>query len=169
VAAGQNTSTMFTKIFVGFFASVLFYHYVLQSFDFKLKELFKYYITGSLIVSYIGLFQFLSYIIGFETGYNYSWLFNKWTLTEGGIGLRLNSVFSEPSYFAAVISPAFFTSLYNVIARKTIFIRRRQSIVIIIAYLLTYSSLGIIGIFVAIVLFLLNLLPHICSAIHLLL
>jgi hypothetical protein len=157
VGAGQNTSTMFTKIFVGFFASVLFYHYVLQAFDFKLKELFQYYITGALIVSFIGMFQLLSYFIGFTAGYNYNWIFNKWSLTEGGIGLRLNSVFSEPSYFAAVISPAFFTSLYNVIARKTIFMRRWHSIVIIIAYLLTFSSLGIIGIFVAIVLFLLNL------------
>jgi hypothetical protein len=50
VAIGQNTSTMFTKIFIGFFASVLFYHYVIQVFDFKLKELFKYYMVGSLIV-----------------------------------------------------------------------------------------------------------------------
>jgi hypothetical protein len=157
VAIGQNTSTMFTKIFIGFFASVLFYHYVIQVFDFKLKELFKYYMVGSLIVSFIGIFQLVSYFGGFTPGYNYNWLFNKWSLTEGGIGLRLNSVFSEPSYFAAVIAPAFFVSLYNTIARKTLFIKRWHGLVIILAYLLTYSSLGIIGIFVAIVLFLLNL------------
>jgi hypothetical protein len=157
VAAGQNTSTMFTKIFIGFFASVLFYHYVIQVFDFKLKELFKYYMVGSLIVSFIGIFQLISYFVGFTPGYNYNWIFNKWSLTEGGIGLRLNSVFSEPSYFAAVISPAFFVALYNTIARKTLFIKRWHGLVIILAYLLTYSSLGIIGIFVAIVLFLLNL------------
>jgi hypothetical protein len=157
VATGQNTSTMFIKIFVGFFASVLFYHYVIQVFDFKLKELFKYYMVGSLLVSFIGIFQLASYFVGFTPGYNYNWLFNKWSLTEGGLGLRLNSVFSEPSYFAAVISPAFFVALYNTIARKTLFIKRWHGLVIILAYLLTYSSLGIIGIFVAIVLFLLNL------------
>jgi hypothetical protein len=113
--------------------------------------------VGALIVSFIGLFQLLSYFVGFTPGYNYNWLFNKWSLTEGGLGLRLNSVFSEPSYFAAVVSPAFFVALYNSIARKTLFIKRWHGFVIILAYLLTYSSLGIIGIFVAIVLFLLNL------------
>lgn len=157
VATGENTYTMFIKIFMGFFASVLFYHYVIQVFDFKLKELFNYYMIGSLIVSFIGLFQLISFFVGFTPGYNYTWIFNKWSLTAGGIGLRLNSVFSEPSYFAAVIAPAFFVALYNTIARKTLFIKRWHGLVIIVAYLLTFSSLGIIGIFVAIVLFLLNL------------
>ncbi|MFM7769838.1 MAG: hypothetical protein ACKO8Q_04710, partial [Bacteroidota bacterium] len=47
VAAGLNTYTQFIKIFVGFFTSVLFYHYVIQAFDFNLKELFKYYMYGA--------------------------------------------------------------------------------------------------------------------------
>ena len=157
VAAGQNTSTMFTKIFVGFFASVLFYHYVIQVFHFKLKELFKYYMTGAFIVSFIGIFQLLSYFVGFTPGYNYTWLFNKWSFTEGGVGLRLNSVFSEPSNFALVIAPAFFVSLHNMWTKKTLFIIRWQSIIIILAYILTFSSVGIIGIFLSIIFFLINL------------
>lgn len=157
VASGENTHTMFIKIFAGFFSSVLFYHYVIQVFNFKLKELFKYYMVGSVIVSIIGLFQILSYLVGFTPGFNYTWIFNKWSLTEGGVGLRLNSVFSEPSNFATVISPAFFVSLYNIINRKTMFIELWQSLVIIIAFALTYSSIGIIGIFLAIIFFLLNL------------
>ncbi len=157
VAAGQNSSTMFTKIFVGFFASVLFYHYVIQVFHFKLKELFKYYMTGAFIVSLIGIFQLLSYFVGFTPGYNYTWLFNKWSFTEGGVGIRLNSVFSEPSNFALVIAPAFFVSLHNVWTKKTLFIIRWQSIIIILAYILTFSSVGIIGIFLCIIFFLINL------------
>jgi hypothetical protein len=156
-AAGFNTYTQFFKIFIGFFASVLFYHYVIQVFDFHLSQLYGYYMKGAFIVSVIGIFQLLSYYVGFKPGYNYTWLFNKWGVTQGGLGIRVNSVFSEPAYFAAVIAPAFFASLYNLLTRNTLWVTRYQSIAIVIAYFLTFSSLGIIGIFLAILLFLLNL------------
>jgi hypothetical protein len=152
----MNTYQLFFKIFIGFFLSVLFYHYVIELFEHDIKKLFYYYMKGSLIVSYIGLFQVLSYFIGFRPGYNFGWLFNKWSVAQGGIGIRMNSVFSEPSYFAAVIAPAFFVCIYNLSVRNPIFITKRQSIAIVIAYLLTFSSLGIIGIFLAILMLLLN-------------
>ena len=157
VAAGLNTYTQFIKIFVGFFTSVLFYHYVIQAFDYNLKELFKYYMFGALIISLIGIFQLISFKVGFRPGYHFGWIFNKWGVTQGGLGIRVNSVFSEPAYFAAAIAPAFFVSCYNIVARKTLFVKRWQSIVIAIAYFLTFSSLGIIAIFLTIVLMLLNL------------
>lgn len=156
ITIGMNTYQLFFKIFIGFFLSVLFYHYVIQLFEFDVKKLFFYYMKGSLIVSYIGIFQVISYFIGFKPGYNFSWIFNKWSVAQGGIGIRMNSVFSEPSYFAAVIAPAFFVCIYNLSVREPMFVTRRHSIIIAIAYLLTFSSLGIIGIFLAILLLLLN-------------
>ncbi|MFM7731275.1 MAG: hypothetical protein ACKO6L_09570, partial [Flavobacteriales bacterium] len=65
---GDNTTQQFFKIFIGFFASTMFYHYVIQSYDFDLKLLFKYYMRSAYIVTIIGVVQLISYPIGFKPG-----------------------------------------------------------------------------------------------------
>jgi hypothetical protein len=157
VLTGDNTSQQFFKIFIGFFSSCLFYHYVVQSYDFDLKELFRLYLVSAYVVTLIGVLQLISYPIGFKPGYNFMWIFNKWNPTFGGLGVRMSSVFSEPAYYAASISPAFFTAVYNLFQRKPLFISKFQSIVIAIIYPLTFSSLGILTIFFTIILLLINL------------
>lgn len=156
VEIGSNTYGQFFKIFTGLFLSVVFYHFVIELYNHNVKQLFKWYIQGAVIVSYIGLFQVMSFFIGFQPGYDFGFYFNKWSVPLGGIGIRLNSVFSEPANFAAVIAPGFFVSLYNLSVRKPVFISKASSAAICVAYLLTFSSLGITGIFVSIVLLLLN-------------
>lgn len=156
-AIGLNTPGQFYKVFIGFFASVLFYHYVLELFQFNLNQLFKYYMVAAIIVSVLGLIQLPSYWVGFKPGYDFRfWGLNKWNLVRGGLGLRINSIFSEPAYFAASIGPAFFVSVYNWAVAKPLFISRKWSAVIIIAYVVTFSSVGIIGIFFTILLLLVN-------------
>jgi hypothetical protein len=154
---GENNFQQFFKIFIGFLSSCLFYHYVVQSYDFDLKELFRLYLVSAYIVTLIGLFQLLSYFVGFKPGYNFLWIFNKWNPSFGGLGIRMSSVFSEPAYFAATISPAFFTSIYNLFQRNPLFITKTQSVIIAVVYPLTYSSLGILAIFFTIILLLVNL------------
>lgn len=156
-AIGLNTPGQFYKVFIGFFASVLFYHYVLELFQFNLKQLFKYYMVAAFIISILGLIQLASFWVGFKPGYDFRfWGLNKWNLVRGGLGLRINSIFSEPAYFAASIGPAFFVSVYNWTVEKPLFITRRWSLIIIVAYVVTFSSVGIIGIFLTILLLLLN-------------
>ena len=156
IQIGDNETGLFFKIFIGFFSSVLFYRYVLEAFEFDVETLFKLYLKGAVIVSGIGLFQIASFLIGFGPGYDYSFILNKWGTSPGGIGIRLNSIFSEPAYFAGVIGPAFFVSVYSLIFRKFILLKRYQAWLIIVAYALTFSSLGIISVFVTIFLLLLN-------------
>jgi hypothetical protein len=157
VKTGENTSEQFIKIFVGFFASTLFYNYVMQLYEFDVKKMFKLYMMGAWVVSLIGIIQIVSYQVGFSPGYDFNWFLNKWSYTQGGIGIRMNSVFSEPSYFAAVCAPAFFIATYSLVSRKVHFIKRYQLIIIFFAYFLTFSTLGIIGIFVTILLLLFNM------------
>ncbi len=154
---GENEFQQFFKIFIGFFSSCLFYHYVVQSYDFDLKELFRLYLVSAYVVTLIGLVQIISYFVGFKPGYNFLWIFNKWNPSFGGLGVRMSSVFSEPAYFAATISPAFFTSVYNLFQRNPLFISKTQSLIIAVIYPLTYSSLGILAIFFTIILLLINL------------
>ena len=154
---GENTFQQFLKIFIGFFSSCLFYHYVVQSYDFDIKELYRLYMKSAYIVTLIGLFQLVSYFVGFKPGYNFMWAFNKWNPTYGGLGIRMSSIFSEPAYYAATISPAFFTSVYNLFQRNPLFISKFQSIVIVLIYPMSFSSLGILSIFLTIILLLINL------------
>ncbi|WP_306640441.1 hypothetical protein [Sanyastnella coralliicola] len=156
IQVGDNETGLFIKIFIGFFSSVLFYRYVLQAFEYDVDTLFEMYLKGSVVVSMIGLFQMLSFFVGFGPGFDYSWILNKWGTSPGGLGIRLNSIFSEPAYFAGVVGPAFFVSIYNLFFRKNFFIKNWQCIVIITAYMLTFSTLGIISIFVSAFLLLLN-------------
>ncbi len=154
---GDNTTQQFFKIFIGFFSSMMFYHYVIQAFDFDLKLLFKMYMKSAWVVVIIGIIQLISFTVGFKPGYNFLWAFNKWNPSPGGLGIRISSVLSEPAYFAAVIAPAFFVSVYNVITKKLIFINKFQSYVIMIVYPLSFSSLGILAIFLTIIFLLLNM------------
>ncbi|MDZ4823881.1 MAG: hypothetical protein SH856_10520 [Flavobacteriales bacterium] len=156
IEIGSNTYGQFFKIFTGLFMSVVFYHFIIELYNHNVKQLFTWYLKGAIIVSYIGLVQVVSYYVGFRYGYDYGWLLNKWSVPGGESGIRMNSIFSEPANFAAVIAPAFFIAVHNLAVRHPVFISKRNSIIISIAYLLTFSSLGITGIFVGIVLLLLN-------------
>lgn len=155
---GNNTVALFLKVFIGLFLSYLFYYYVLVNFDFQIETLFKFYLKGAYIVSIIGLVQFVSYKIGFLPGYNYYWLFNKWGIVQGGnFGIRINSVFPEPTHFAAFISSAFFIAIYNLVnIRAPFYYNKFQSILVIAIYLLAFSGLGYICIILTLVVFLIN-------------
>ncbi|MBK9283191.1 MAG: hypothetical protein IPM51_02620 [Sphingobacteriaceae bacterium] len=143
----NNTAALFFKVFAGMFISYVFYHCVVEEFKFDIEQLFKWYLKGCYIAALIGVFQFVSYILKFEPGYNYRWLFNKWGIATGGnFGIRINSIFGEPTYLAAVLSAAFFVSLHNLIRKKNFYLSKFQSVVIILAYLLSFSGLGQAGI-----------------------
>jgi hypothetical protein len=144
---GHNTFGQFLKIFLGVIMSYLFYDYVYKEFDFKIKKLFQWYLIGCYYAAVIGIIQFISYQLNFEPGYNYRWLLNKWSVVTGGnFGIRVNSIFGEPTYLAAVLSASFFVSLYNLFQTEPVFISKLKSTVIIVVYILSFSGLGQIGI-----------------------
>lgn len=159
MALGRNQADQFFKIFIGVMMSYLFYYYVLQRFDFDVYVIFQAYMKGAFVITVIGVVQFVSYHLHFQPGYDFRWLgfFNKWGVVSGGnLGIRINSVFGEPSTYAAVIAPAMFVALNNLITGATFMVSKAKSILIIVVYLLTFSSLGYMGIFVAIILLMTN-------------
>ena len=155
----NNTVELFLKVFTGMSLSYFFYYYVIVQFEFNVEQLFKWYLKGSYICSLIGLYQFLGFKFGSINWYNLSRFipFNKWGLTysEGG-NLRINSIFCEPAHLASILSAAFFISLYNLTQKESVFINKFKSIVIIIVYILSFSSLAQTGILVAILLLFLS-------------
>lgn len=157
IILGHNTFPQFLKVFLGVLFSYLFYYYVVVQFDFNVERLFQFYLLGCYIVAVIGVIQFVSYQVHFEPGYDYSWLLNKWGVLVGGnFGIRVNSIFGEPTHFGACVSAGAFVSIFNLISKKPYYLSRLQSAVILIAYLLTFSGLAYFGLFIAILILLIN-------------
>lgn len=154
----NNTLGDFFKIYISIFVGVVFFYYVFEYYDRDIVKFFKIYMQFCIFACVICVFQLISFKIGFEYGYDYRLIgFNKWSIIEGGFfGIRVNGIFSEPSYAAATLGPAFFVSVYNLIFKKGYFINRNISIFIILTYLLTFSSVAYLGIFFVIILILIN-------------
>jgi hypothetical protein len=158
VQLGLNTFSQLVKVTMGFFLSVAFFESAIKIYDRDVSELFKFYMKSAFVVSGIGIMQVVTQRVGFSPGYNFGWLLNKWGViyAEGG-GIRMNSLFSEPSYYSSTMSPAFFVGLYNLVNRKNpMFITLRQSLVIVLAYPLTQSGVGMFGILISILLMVVN-------------
>lgn len=150
IVMGNNTTQQFIKVVVGLTLSYFFYYYVILEFDCNVEQLFKWYLKGAYIVALIGVFQFISYQIGFSPGYNFNYILNKWGMIKGGnFGLRINSIFPEPTHLGSVLSAAFFVSLYNLFRKETFYLSKFKSGVIIVVYILSFSGLGQLGMFLS--------------------
>lgn len=145
---GNDEFAQFFKVFLGLFLSYSFYYYVFNEVNFEIENLFKWYLKGAYIAALLGLFQFVCYQIGYEGGYRFWGIFNKWGFAGGGLfGLRINSVFSEPTHLACVLAPAFFVSLFNLFNKENYYFSKWQSLSVIAVYILSFSGLGQAGIF----------------------
>lgn len=150
VLVGNNSSGQFFKVYIGLFLSYFFYYYVILELDNNIDQLFKWYLKGAYIASLLGIFQFISFQIGYVSGYWFFRIFNKWGVIPGGnFGIRINSIFAEPTYLGAVMSAAFFVSLYNIFRKESYYLSKFQSAVIIVVYFLSFSGLGQVGIFLS--------------------
>jgi hypothetical protein len=147
----NNTMILFGKQIVAISIFYLFYYYIIKLSDYNISYLFKIYINLSFIVSIIGLFQVLSYLLNFNHGYDFSYIIPRWKLsfTEFGI-IRLNSVLQEPSHYSLCLAPAFYASFSNLINKQKRLFSIFYSLVIILAYLLTFSSIAFIGAFLSV-------------------
>lgn len=152
IAIGNNTPALFIKVFLGLVMSYLFYYYVVLEYNFNIEQLFKWYLKGAYFVSLIGLFQFISFQVGFTPGYDFTWILNKWGLVLGGnFGIRVNGIFAEPTYLASTLSAAFFVSVFNLFRKENYGITKFQGAMIITVYVLSFSGLGQTGIFLTMI------------------
>ncbi|MBI3511428.1 MAG: O-antigen ligase family protein [Bacteroidetes bacterium] len=157
ILIGNDTWDLFLKIFIGMTLSIIFYYGVVHYFKMDLDKLFTFYLKGAVLISYIGIIQFFSYYAHFSPGYNYSWLFNKWAFVTSNFGIRINSVFSEASQCAIVLSPAGFIAFLNLLPGVQRYkLTKFESVLILAVIILTTSSTGYIGFFISLFLIILN-------------
>lgn len=147
VLIGNNTNALFFKIAIGMLLSSSFYYYVIQYYEGDVEEMFRIYLKWAYYAAIIGIIQVISYRLGFRPGYDYSWIFNKWGLVPNASGgIRMNSIFSEPSQFGIVIAPAAFIAVYNFLLKRRYVYSTFQNLVILLAIIFTTSSVAFLGI-----------------------
>jgi hypothetical protein len=157
IIVGNNTLPLFLKVFTGLFLSYVFYYFVLIAYDLDIDTLFKWYLKGAYYASVLGLIQFASFHLGFKPGYDFSWILNKGGVVTGGnFGIRVNSIFAEPTYLASTLSAAFFVSMYNIFRKENYYLTRIQGSIIIVVYILSFSGLGQGGVFITLILLSIN-------------
>ncbi|MGZ3884482.1 MAG: hypothetical protein ACXVP0_06500 [Bacteroidia bacterium] len=158
VVLDNNTFRNFFKIFANIAINIVFYRYVLEYYEYDVRGIFRMYMKCAFVVACLGLVQLFSSIIHFEPGFNWRMFLplNKWGVNPGGLGVRINSTFSEPSGFGEAIAPAFFVCIYNFVSKKELYITRERAAVIVIAYLLSFSSVAYLGVFLSIILLAVN-------------
>ena len=153
VVIGNNIPFTFYKIFAGISISILFFYYVLEKYNFNSFTIFEIYCNACWILCLIAIIQIISFILGFEPGYNFSWILNKWGVVRGGIiGFRVNSILPEPTYLATSLSPAVYVSIRNLIKKETFIFTKPQSLIVILVSILTTSSIGYLGIVISVIL-----------------
>jgi hypothetical protein len=153
----NNSFLLLSKQIGGIFLTAFVYFILFKINEYDVKKLFKIYLNLAFIVAIIGIIQQLSFLLNFKIGYDFSYLFPYWRFVSTRIGLlRVNSILPEPTHFAYVMIPAFFVSLVVLTKKKYILLKKWKSLIIIVAFLLTFSTVGYIGIFLALILLIYN-------------
>lgn len=157
VFVGLDTFALVLKIFSGLYFSYIFYYAIINYYDTDVKYLFNLYLKATVAISCIGLFQFLSFQFGFSPGYTLNFIINKGGFTPGGnFGIRISSIFSEPTYFATFISPAIFVALNDLISKRPLFFKKWLSVAMIGVFLLTFSGNAYNALFIIVFLLIYN-------------
>lgn len=153
----NNTYKNFFKIYLNIAINLLFYSTVIAYYNYDVEEMFRRYLKAAVLVCIFGLVEWAMYNVGLSALVDLTRIgFNKWGFVPGGIGIRVNATYPEPAYFAEYISPAVFISIYNLFFQKNIFLKKWECLVILSAFLLSFSSLAYTAIFVIFILLLIN-------------
>jgi len=147
----------FVKQFGGFVLNGVVYYLLLKINDGDIEKLFYVYLRLAILVAVIGLFQEVSYLIGFTYGYDFSYFIPKFN--GGGVSaglLRVTSILPEPSHFGGAIAPALFISIHSLIKGDAGFIGRKSALAVLSAAVLSFSLVTYVAIVTAVVLILAN-------------
>ena len=149
----NNNAFSFIKILGGLAITLYFSWSWISLIRFNINKIFTWYCKACWVITMIAVIQIISFFLGIEFGYNYSWFLNKWGFVEGGlVGFRVNSILSEPTYLATALAPATYVSINNFISKQNYIFSRYQSVIIVIITMLTTSSIGYLGILISVLL-----------------
>lgn len=119
--------------------SFLAFHLLLSKVPFH-NYLVVWYVRLCFFVAVIGVFQYLSFLIGFDAGYDFSGFLTTVSPLKGAFGIRLASILSEPSHVAFCMGPALVLAVYALVNIRTPFITIAQASTIFLFAVLSGST-----------------------------
>lgn len=156
VIFGNNELSQFIKVYVGSFVFFLLYYFIIKYKKFDLWHLFQLYYRFAVIHAYIGMIQFLSYLIGFKYGYDFSWFGARTMRPDEIAGLLvypIHALVSEPAAFVIVQSAAMYFAIGRFVKSNPAKLGTRiDAIVIIATFILSLSSTGYFALFIILLL-----------------
>ncbi|MFH1288543.1 MAG: hypothetical protein ABII25_07605 [bacterium] len=154
---GKDTMPLMLKVTAGFILNGVAYYLLIRMNNYNVNELFRIYMRIACIIAFIGIFQELSFLADFKYGYDFRFFIPKVMKSGVEFGLlRVTSILPEPAHFGAVMMPATFISILNILKWKNNFISRKASFMIIISTILTFSLVAYAGIVAAVFLLMFN-------------
>jgi len=126
---------IFTFLFV-------FYYSIIKVNSFDVHTLFKIYVNITIVVALLGILQVLLYFL------NITDIFSVLGIS---FTHRLKSITSEPSTIAYLFIPVVFVAVRNIFKNEYVYINKLNTYIILLSYLLTFSSIAYLGIFLTIV------------------
>ncbi|WP_206021893.1 O-antigen ligase family protein [Rhodoferax bucti] len=109
------------------------------------EKIFNIYLQCATVAALVALMQQAAYLMGIELLYDLRWiLIGAADLDYAGPFLRTSSMFTEPSYFAAFLTPALYLSVLRLSGRSRQ-LRIGRSLLFISALICTFSTIGYIG------------------------
>lgn len=156
VILGNNELSQFIKVYIGAFVFFLLYYYIIKYKNFDLWYLFRIYYRFAVFHAYIGLIQFLSYLVGFKYGYDFSWFGARTMRPDEIAGLLvypIHALVSEPAAFVIVQSAAMYFAIGRFLKSNSAKIGSyADAIVIISTFILSLSSTGYFALFIILIL-----------------
>jgi hypothetical protein len=115
------------------------------------EKIFLLYLRCAKFAACIGIFQQICYLLDIETMYDLRWvLIGVGDIDVSGSFLRVYSLFTEPSYFAAFLMPALYFSILRIIGASKL-VDLKWGLIFIIALFCTFSAIGYIGLILCII------------------
>jgi hypothetical protein len=115
------------------------------------EAIFKIYLRCATVAAAVAVMQQVAFLVNIEPLYDLRWLLpGAAELTFAGAFLRVPSMFTEPSYLAAFLTPALYLSVLRLTGQSRQ-LRVGRSLLFIAALLCTFSTIGYIGLALCIV------------------
>ena len=108
-------------------------------------RIFDMYLLCATVSASVGVVQQIGYLLRITPLYDLHWLFfGAAKLDYAGPFVRVGSVFTEPSYFAAFLTPALYLSILRLSGHSRV-LGVGRSLLFILALLCSFSTIGYIG------------------------
>lgn len=145
ILLGNHSPIELLKQLIGIGVSYTFYYIVFKDVD--VFEIFKVYIKFLFVLSVFILIQQISFLFNVTFLYDLSWIHKEMRLIISETGFyRPAAVFGEPAAFCYFAALGVYFSLDSILTNNYTYVKKHEAIIISVAYVMTFSSIGILAV-----------------------